>query len=126
MNDGMIAVMGVALAFNILIIIRKFRKGQFLNALTDTVTYIIIVGIANDSTATMTMGTIASALVSLYLMFRPITLKGLIKESKLEQTMKEQLNINVPSKEEVKEYLTNVNKFSKEKWEEFKESHYKQ
>ena len=62
---------GIAMAFNLLIIIIKFRKKRFLNAIVDFILMSTILVISGNTITGVQIGMIASAIVSLYLLFFP-------------------------------------------------------
>ncbi len=71
MDTNMILIMGVALAFNFLIIKWKFEHHRTTDAFLDT-GLLILIGIVFSSTITgLMIGTIASAIISLYLLAFP-------------------------------------------------------
>ena len=70
-------VMGIALAFNILVVLWKFTHNRVGNAMVDGALLIAVAMLFSSSTALLIIGTIGSALVSLYLLIFPIQFKGL-------------------------------------------------
>ena len=69
--------MGIALAFNILVVLWKFTHNRVGNAMVDGALLIAVAMLFSSSTALLIIGTIGSALVSLYLLIFPIQFKGL-------------------------------------------------
>jgi len=71
MDVSMILVMGVALAFNFLIIKWKFEHKRTSDAILDT-GLLILIGLVFKGTITgLMIGTVASAIISLYLLAFP-------------------------------------------------------
>ena len=71
--DGVSAlVLGIALWFNFVIIYYKVKHGNILNGIFDAVILILIMWLTAGSLAGLSIGTIASALFSIYLVFDPI------------------------------------------------------
>jgi len=69
-------IMGIALAFNILVVLWKFTYNRVGNAMVDGALLIAVAILFSSSTALLIIGTIGSALVSLYLLMFPIKFKG--------------------------------------------------
>ena len=71
MDITTIAVLGIALSFNFIIILWKFQHNRTSDALLDS-TLLALVGFIFSSTITgLMIGTIASAIISLYLLAFP-------------------------------------------------------
>ena len=71
MNENMILYMGVAVAFNLLIILWKFQHDRIGDGTLDSA-LLVLVGVVFSGTITgLMIGTIASAIVSLYLLAFP-------------------------------------------------------
>ncbi len=71
--DGVSAlVLGIALWFNFVTIYYKIKHGNILNGIFDAVILILIMWLTAGSLAGLSIGTIASALFSIYLVFDPI------------------------------------------------------
>jgi hypothetical protein len=114
-----ILVMGVALAFNILVILWKLDNDQKLNAILDGLILVLLTIVFGGSTAALMIGTIASLIISIYLFLNPPELrmfskligvkesKKIRKERKLEKRYKKYKGIL--SKSEI-EYLDNASK----------------
>jgi hypothetical protein len=114
-----ILIMGVALAFNILVILWKMDNDQKLNAILDGIILVLLTIVFGGSTAALMIGTIASLIISIYLFLNPPELrmfsklmgvkesKKIRKERKLEKKYKKYKG--VLSKSEI-EYLDNVSK----------------
>lgn len=71
MSGTIIIIMGVALFFNIAIIYHKINIKQTTNASIDATILGFTLWIFSGTFAALAMGTIASAMFSLYLMFNP-------------------------------------------------------
>jgi hypothetical protein len=114
-----ILIMGVALAFNILVILWKLDNDQKLNAILDGLILVLLTIVFGGSTAALMIGTIASLIISIYLFLNPPELrmfskligvkesKKIRKERKLEKKYKKYKGIL--SKSEI-EYLDNASK----------------
>lgn len=65
-------IIGIAVFFNIAIIKWKFDRKQTANAILDGSLLIIVAVVFSGSYGALVVGTIASALVSLYLLISPL------------------------------------------------------
>lgn len=74
-----LVIIGIAVAFNLLIVLRKFQAGQYLNALIDGSLLALVAMFFSVSTAALIIGTIGSLIVSIYLIFYPFTLPTKVK-----------------------------------------------
>lgn len=81
-----IFALGIATAFNFLIILHKLRKGDIINAMLDFGIACGIVYITSGTLTGMAGGMIASMLVSFYLMFKPIKLFSLLDDEPEEES----------------------------------------
>ena len=68
-------LMGLALAFNILVIIWKWKHRGFFDGTADAILLGLVMFIAGSSLTGMLVGTIASAVVSGYLLVDPIDIR---------------------------------------------------
>jgi hypothetical protein len=67
-----VLISGLALAFNCIILIHKFRKQRYTDATLDLI-ILMIISIATAGTMTgLSIGMIGSMLVSFYLLWRPV------------------------------------------------------
>lgn len=66
-------IIGIAVAANLIIVLRKAQAGQYLNALIDGTLLALVAIFFSVSTAALIIGTIGSLVVSLYLIRYPIT-----------------------------------------------------
>lgn len=64
-------IIGVATAFNVLIIKYKVEKGRYEDAIFDSVVLISLASVFGGSMGGMIIATISSFIVSIYLMFSP-------------------------------------------------------
>ena len=67
----MILTAAIAMAFNLLIILIKIKRGLVVNATIDTVLLIFVIIITAGSVTGTQEGMIASAILSIYLMISP-------------------------------------------------------
>ena len=74
--DFTIIIIGFAVAFNLIIVLRKAQAGQYLNALVDGTLLGLVAVFFSISTAALIIGTIGSLIVSLYLIKYPFAPKG--------------------------------------------------
>ena len=68
-------ILGLAVAANLIIVLHKAQKGQYLNALIDGTLLGLVAVFFSVSTAALIIGTIGSLVVSLYLIKFPFTIK---------------------------------------------------
>jgi len=66
------AIIGIVTAFNILIILWKFNRGQNFNAFVDAALLVLVAIVFSGTYAALVVGSIASAIVSLWLCFVPL------------------------------------------------------
>ncbi len=93
-------IIGLAVAFNMLIIKAKLEKKRYEDALFDGLCLIIITLIFSGSYGGLVVGTVASAVISLYLLASPPTF--FTKSKKLDEfkksvkkTLKEDFELNI-------------------------------
>lgn len=67
-----ILIIGVALAFNIIVILLKFKFNRKQDALIDAVLLTLVTIVFSGSEKALIIGTIGSALVSIYLLISPV------------------------------------------------------
>ena len=67
----MLVVMGIALAFNLLIILWKFANDRAVDGLIDATLLGLIALFFSGSFDALAVGTVASAIVSIYLLISP-------------------------------------------------------
>ena len=82
----LVILSGIAMAFNILIILHKIRNLMIMNALVDIVTLGLIIFLTAGTYSGMVTGMIASVFISAYLWFFPL------REPRIVRVLKEKLN----------------------------------
>lgn len=65
-------VIGVAVAFNLLVVLWKFKKQRMLDAAIDGSLLVAVAIVFSGSYGALVVGTVASAVVSVYLLISPI------------------------------------------------------
>lgn len=65
-------IIGIAVAFNILIVIWKLRNNRVIDGIVDGALLTAVAIVFSGSTAALIIGTIGSAIVSIYLLASPI------------------------------------------------------
>lgn len=73
-------LIGLAVAFNFCIIIRKYRLHRYFDAFLDMSILAIICFLFSGTFSALVTGTIASMFVSFYLYFNPLTFSQLIPD----------------------------------------------
>lgn len=74
MNTLTFLIIGLAVAFNFIVIIRKYRLRRYFDATLDMLILAIICVLFSGTFSALVTGTIASMFVSFYLYFKPVTL----------------------------------------------------
>jgi hypothetical protein len=69
-----IILIALSVAFNLLIVLRKFQHGQILNAFVDGLLLILVAMFFSVSTEALIIGSVGSLVVSIYLIFFPFKL----------------------------------------------------
>jgi hypothetical protein len=69
-------IIGLAVAVNLIIVLRKAQSGQYLNALIDGTLLGLVAVFFSVSTAALIIGTIGSLIVSLYLIKFPFVVRS--------------------------------------------------
>lgn len=77
-------VIGIATAFNFTIIIKKMRMGRYADAALDTAMFVAICYLFSGTFGALATGAIASALISLYLLWNPFTLSELTESGNMQ------------------------------------------
>ena len=67
----LIAILGVVLAFNMLIIYWKYSHNRYMDATLDLFMLVVLGYVFGGSTQSLSVATIASAIISLYLLAFP-------------------------------------------------------
>ena len=75
LNTLAVIILGFTVAVNFIVIIRKWKLQRYFDTIVDSAILAIISLLFCGTFAGFVTGTIASAFVSLYLYFNPITLK---------------------------------------------------
>ena len=65
-------ILGVAVAFNLLIVLWKLQNGRVLDGIVDGTLLALVAAVFSVSTAALIIGTIGSLFVSIYLLFKPV------------------------------------------------------
>ncbi len=73
----LILIMGIAAAFNFMILIWKLKHGRLADFLLDCFCMICICSLFAGGLTILCVGMVASALISLYLLIRPFKVKDL-------------------------------------------------
>lgn len=70
-----LAIIGLVVALNILIVLNKFQREDYINASIDASLLVLVALVFSVSTAALIIGSIGSLVVSIYLIFQPFTLE---------------------------------------------------
>ena len=65
-------LLGIAMGFNVIIIVIKFKSGQYANGVLDIGAFIMLAVILGGTLGGMVIATISSAIFSLYLLVSPV------------------------------------------------------
>lgn len=65
-------LLGIAMGFNVIIIVIKFKSRQYANAVLDIGVFIMLAAILGGTLGGMVIATISSAIFSLYLLVSPV------------------------------------------------------
>lgn len=65
-------IVGIAVAFNLLILIWKYQNGRPVDATVDATLLGLVTVVFSGSYGALVVGTVASAIVSIFLLIRPI------------------------------------------------------
>jgi len=76
MPASVMVIAGVAMFFNMAAVLYKYQEGNTANATLDLSVLGAIMYLFSGSTAALVIGTIASALFSVYLIFKPVDTSG--------------------------------------------------
>ena len=71
-------LIGLATAFNFVVIIRKYRLHRFIDGTLDMCLMALICILFSGTFSALTVGMIASMAISVYLYFNPVTLAGIL------------------------------------------------
>lgn len=78
--DITLFIMGIAVAFNFIVIVHKYRKNRYADATLDMVLMAIICFLFSGSFNALAVGTIASMVISMYLFFHPVRMPKLFDD----------------------------------------------
>lgn len=67
-------LMGLAVSFNFIILIHKYRKKRYIDATLDMCLFAVICFLFSGTYSALATGTVASMLISFYLLFKPVRL----------------------------------------------------
>lgn len=95
-------ILGIVVCFNFVVILRKFRMARWLDATIDASLLTVLSFLFSGGYNSLVIGNTASALISIYLYFNPVTLKGFLIRNK-EKEAKEEGNKDYPFSEEDRE-----------------------
>lgn len=70
----MYLIIGLAVSFNVIIIMWKFGKGRFLDSFIDGICLILVTIVFSGTYGALVVGTVASAVISIYLLIKQPTL----------------------------------------------------
>lgn len=70
--------LGLAVSFNFIVIIRKYRLKRYFDSFLDCSIFTIICFLFSGTFSALVLGTIASMFVSIYLYFNPVTLAMIV------------------------------------------------
>lgn len=80
MNGLTFLLLGVVCASNFCIILAKYRMKRYFDTVVDACILTVICVLFSGTFGALVVGTIASACVSLYLWFRPFTIRQLVPD----------------------------------------------
>lgn len=82
-------ILGIATAFNFIVIKLKFERGRLADATLDLITILLLAGMFGGTVTGMMIAMIASVIISLYLFYNP---PKLITDSKFKRILKDKYN----------------------------------
>ena len=85
MNAVGFLIIGICVAFNFIVLIRKYRLKRYADACLDMFIFICICFLFSGSFSSLVTGTIASMFVSFYLYFNPVTLLEFVKSDEKDE-----------------------------------------
>ena len=74
----MFLVLGLAVSFNFIVILKKWRMKRYFDSILDTSILTIICFLFCGTYSALVTGTIASMFVSIWLYFNPVTMKQFV------------------------------------------------
>lgn len=75
MNALGFILLGLAVSFNFVVIIKKYRMRRYIDATLDMLLFAVICFLFVGTFSALVTGTLASMFVSFYLYFKPVTFK---------------------------------------------------
>ena len=81
----LLTTMGICTFFNFVIIISKYRKKRYADATLDMSLLAVICFLFSSGINALCIGMIASAGISIYLWFKPVSLVGLFSSSNTDE-----------------------------------------
>lgn len=72
-----VATLAIAIGFNCIVLISKFRRNRYFDATLDTLILIAVSILFSGSITGLAAGTFGSMLVSIYLWFKPVKFPSL-------------------------------------------------
>ena len=81
----LLTTMGICTFFNFVIIISKYRKKRYTDATLDMSMLAVICFLFSSGINALCIGMIASAGISIYLWFKPVSLAGLFSSSNTDE-----------------------------------------
>lgn len=82
-------VIGLAASFNLFIIYLKIEKKKFINAALDVLALVILSSMFGQFAGGMVIATVASAVISLFLMIKNPTLDKTLQDDKIKNFIEE-------------------------------------
>ena len=74
----LLSAMGICTALNFVVIISKYRRERYMDATLDLGLLGVICFLFSSGINALCIGMIASAFISMYLWFRPVSLSGIL------------------------------------------------
>ena len=74
----LLMVMGICTALNFVVIISKYRRERYMDATLDFALLGVICFLFSSGINALCIGMIASAFISMYLWFKPVSLAGML------------------------------------------------
>ena len=69
-------LLGMAMGFNIIIIVIKFKAKQYSNGFLDIFAFAVLTGLLGGTLGGMVIATISSAIFSIYLLVSPVSFRS--------------------------------------------------
>lgn len=74
----LLSAMGICTALNFVVIISKYRRERYMDATLDLTLLGVICFLFSSGINALCIGMIASAFISMYLWFKPVSLAGIL------------------------------------------------